>query len=183
MEEAGHTLSSREAYLGIQDALRKLRAAGGTFYPGAWAGVVVFNDEKLGLVVLTSQEKWDKLKSICNKWLMRLEAGELDLDHIKLRPDKGFMVHVTHAYPTMKPYMKGFICLWKHGETEEMLKVGSCLPGAGILMSWSLWQRMKWRMKALRICQRLLETMWFQQWCPQDMSRVSLGLCLDLHQT
>ena len=60
MNEAGHTLSSQEAYLGIQDALRKLRAAGGTFYPGAWAGVVVFNDEKLGLVVLTSQEKWDR---------------------------------------------------------------------------------------------------------------------------
>ncbi len=57
MEEAGHTLSSREAYLGIQDALRKLRAAGRTFYLGAWAGVAVFNDEKLGLVVLASQEK------------------------------------------------------------------------------------------------------------------------------
>ena len=64
VDEAGHTLSSREAYLGIQDALRKLRAAGGTFYPGAWAGVVVFNDEKLGLVVLTSQEKWGRLKFI-----------------------------------------------------------------------------------------------------------------------
>ena len=57
MLEAGHTLSSRESYLGIQDALHTLRAAGGTCYPGACAGVVVFNDEKLGIVVLTSQEK------------------------------------------------------------------------------------------------------------------------------
>ena len=45
MTEAGHTLSSCEAYLGIQNALRKLRAAGGTIYHGAWAGAVVFNDE------------------------------------------------------------------------------------------------------------------------------------------
>jgi len=35
--EAGHALSSRESYLGIQDALRKLRAAEGTKYPGDWA--------------------------------------------------------------------------------------------------------------------------------------------------
>ncbi len=35
-----------------------------------WVGVVVFNNEKLGFVVLTFQEKWDKLKSICNKWLI-----------------------------------------------------------------------------------------------------------------
>ena len=54
MIEAGHTLSVREAYLGIQDALRKLRAAGGTCYPGAWAGAVVFVDKELGIVVLTS---------------------------------------------------------------------------------------------------------------------------------
>ena len=126
MDEAGHALSSREAYLGIQDALRKLRAAGGTFYPGAWAGVVVFNDEKLGLVVLTSQEKWDRLKSICSKWLMRLEASELDLDHTELRSDKGFMVHVTQAYPSMKPYMKGFhlsMETWRGGRDAEGWKL------------------------------------------------------------
>ena len=61
-KEAGHTLSTREAYLGIQDALRKLRSSGGTRYPGAWAGVVVYNDPIDGVVVLTSQEKWDRLK-------------------------------------------------------------------------------------------------------------------------
>ena len=126
MTEAGHALSSREAYLGIQDALRKLRAAGGTFYPGAWAGVVVFNDEKLGLVVLTSQEKWDRLKSICNKWLTRLQAGELELDHTELRSDKGFMVHVTQAYPGMKPYMKGFHLsteTWRGGRDADGWKL------------------------------------------------------------
>ncbi len=38
VKELGHTVSTKQAYLGIQDALRKLRAAGGTKRPGAWAG-------------------------------------------------------------------------------------------------------------------------------------------------
>jgi len=52
--EAGHALSLRESYLGIQDALRKLYTAEGTKYPGVWAGAVVFNNEEEGIVVLTS---------------------------------------------------------------------------------------------------------------------------------
>ena len=44
--EAGYALSLRASYLGIQDALRKLRAAEGTKYPEAWAGFVVFNNEE-----------------------------------------------------------------------------------------------------------------------------------------
>ena len=76
--------------------------------PRAWAGAVVFVDKELGIIVLTSQEKWDRLKQICKKWLTRVEAGELDLNHSELRSDKGFMVHVTQAYPGMKLYLKGF---------------------------------------------------------------------------
>ena len=126
MMEAGHTLSTREAYLGIQDALRKLRAAGGTLYPGAWAGAVVFNDEELGLVVLTSQEKWDRLKTICKKWLKEVQSGDGNLDHTSLRSDKGFMVHVTQAYPSMKPYLKGFhlsMETWRGGRDAEGWKL------------------------------------------------------------
>ena len=40
--------------------------------------------------------------------MTKLDAGELELDHTELRPDKGFMVYVTQSYPAMKPYMKGF---------------------------------------------------------------------------
>ena len=126
MTEAGHTLSTREAYLGIQDALRKLRAAGGTGYPGAWAGAVVFNDEKLGLVVLTSQDKWDRLKAICTKWLDEVRTGDGSLDHASLRSDKGFMVYVTQAYPSMKPYLKGFhlsMETWRGGRDAEGWKL------------------------------------------------------------
>jgi len=35
MEEAGHTVSTRESYLGLQDALRKIRAPKGLQQPGA----------------------------------------------------------------------------------------------------------------------------------------------------
>ena len=78
-----------------------IRGAGGTRYPGAWLGSVVFNDEKLGIVILTSQEKWDRLKLICAKWLARLDAEELELDHTELRSDKGFMVCFTQSCPAM----------------------------------------------------------------------------------
>ena len=62
-------MSTREAFLGLQDALRKIRHFLGTTDPGAWAGVVVFIDSVLGVVVLISKEKWDRLKAICEYWL------------------------------------------------------------------------------------------------------------------
>jgi len=57
VREAGHAISSRQSYLGIQHALQKLRSPGGTRRPGAWAGVNVCVEEDRGVVVLTSQEK------------------------------------------------------------------------------------------------------------------------------
>jgi hypothetical protein len=57
MVEAGHTVSTREAYLGLQDALRKIRAYMGSRYPGAWAGVNICIDEKLGVVVMRRHRK------------------------------------------------------------------------------------------------------------------------------
>ena len=55
--KAGHTISIKEAYIGVQDALRKLRAAGGTQRPGSWAGSSVCVEDDKGVVVLTSQKK------------------------------------------------------------------------------------------------------------------------------
>ena len=68
VKELGHTVSTKQAYLGIQDEFRKLRVAGGTKRPGAWAGSSVCVEDDKGLVVLTSQEKWDRLKTICRHW-------------------------------------------------------------------------------------------------------------------
>ncbi len=82
--EAGHTISTRESWVGIQDTLCKLRCSGGTRTPGAWAGASVCVDNDLGVVVLTSQEKWDWLKSICKFWLDLLNQGVSQLERNRL---------------------------------------------------------------------------------------------------
>jgi len=127
VKEAGHAASTRESYLGLQDALRKWRSAGGTRTPGAWAGVLVVHiDKKKGILVLTSQEKWDHMKSICRHWLELLEAGETTLDFKQLQSDRGFMVYVTQAYPAMKPYLKGFhlsLETWRGGRDTKGWKI------------------------------------------------------------
>ena len=122
VKELGHTVSTKQAYLGIQDALRKLRAAGGTKRPGAWAGSSVCVEDDKGLVVLTSQEKWDRLKTICRHWLECITRGETMLDFKRLRSDRGFLVYVTQVYPAMKPYLKGFhlsLESWRGGRDAE----------------------------------------------------------------
>jgi hypothetical protein len=126
VREAGHAISSRQSYLGIQDALRKLRSPDGTRRPGAWAGVNVCVDEDRGVVVLTSQEKWDRMKAICEYWRGILGKDDTDLDFKRLRSDRGFMVYVTQAYPGMKPYLKGFhlsLETWRGGRDSEGWKL------------------------------------------------------------
>jgi hypothetical protein len=66
--EVGHALSSCESYLGLQDALRKIRYHEGTRQPGAWAEACVVVEEEIGVAVLVLQEKWDKMKEICGHW-------------------------------------------------------------------------------------------------------------------
>ena len=52
-------------------------------------------DEFRGVVVLTSQEKWNRMKAICEHWRGILVKGDTDLDFKRLRSDRGFMVYVT----------------------------------------------------------------------------------------
>ena len=120
--DAGHTLSSRESYMGIQDALRKLREGGS----GAWAGAVVHITDEHGVIVLTSQDKWDRLKGIIAKWIARLEAGEEMLPHSEMLSDRGFLVYVTQPYPALVPYLKGIhltLEMWRGGRDEEGWKL------------------------------------------------------------
>ena len=122
--QAGHAVSTRESYLGLHDALRKLRPV--TPQPGAWAGVVVHNDPTLGIVVLTSQEKWDRTKSICRHWMNVLLEGKSEVPFKQLESDRGFLVYVANAYPAMKPYLKGFhlsLEMWRGGRDEEGWKL------------------------------------------------------------
>ena len=126
--EAGHAISTRESYVGLQDALRKLRHPEGSKRPGAWAGVNVVVEEDGSVAVTVTQEKWDRLKAICRHWLAELEAGRTDLDFKKLRSDRGFLVYVTQAYPGMKPYLKGFhlsLESWREGRDAEGWKLRS----------------------------------------------------------
>lgn len=104
--KAAHQLGSIQAYLGIQNATRKLRDSSQT--PGAWAGSVVHVIPEHGVCVLTSPEKWNKLKGILKKWLDRITDGDEKLDHKELLSDRGFLVYVTRTYPAMVPYLKGF---------------------------------------------------------------------------
>ena len=115
---------------------KKLRTAEGIKYPGAWAGAVVFNDEDEGVSVLTSQEKWDKLKRICQHWFSQLDNLNTALDHKTLRSDRGFLVYVTQAYPAMVPYLKGIHILLKPGEEEEMKNDGKLKNQPLMKKSW-----------------------------------------------
>ena len=120
--EAGHAISTRESYLGLQDALRKVQAPEGSRTPGAWAGANVGMEEGVGVVLLMFQEKWDCMKAICLKWLSLLEQGFTKLNYKELQSDRGFMVYVMQAYPGMKPYLKGFHLLlgtWRGGRDKE----------------------------------------------------------------
>ena len=122
VREAGHAISTRESYMGLQDALRKLRHPDGSKRPGAWAGVNVLIEEDGAVAVTVSQEKWDRLKAICDYWLAELKAGRVDLDFKKLQSDRGFLVYVTQAFPGMKPYLKGFhlsLESWREGRNSE----------------------------------------------------------------
>jgi hypothetical protein len=122
VEEAGHALSTRESYLGIQDALQKLRSRRGSKSPGVWAGVNVLIEEDGGVSVTTSQEKWDQMKAICSYWLTELNAGRNNLDFKRLQTDRGFLVYVMQAYPGMKPYLKGFhlsLESWRGGRDQD----------------------------------------------------------------
>jgi hypothetical protein len=126
MEKAGHTVSTRESYLGLQDALRKIRAPKGLRQPGAWAGANLCIGEKGEVMVLTSQDKWDRMKTICRHWLEKLNEGTVELDFKRLRSDQGFLVYVTQAYPAMKPYLNGFHLLlesWRQGRDNDGWKI------------------------------------------------------------
>jgi len=102
--QASSTLAKKEQYLGGQDAARKVRPP--TQYPGAWAGHVVHVVDKLGVCVTTSEEKWNKLKAILTKWMERVQAGDTKLSHKELISDRGFLVYVTQAFPSMVPYLR-----------------------------------------------------------------------------
>jgi hypothetical protein len=80
----------------------------------------------LGVIVLTSQEKWDCMKNICKHWRDLLLHGKTELNFKQLRLDQGFMVYVTQAYPGLKTYLKGChlsLEMWRDGRDREGWKL------------------------------------------------------------
>lgn len=118
--QAGHRLGYIQTYLGVQDSARKVRPCSQKC--GSWAGAVVHIIPNLGVCVLTSDEKWKRMKDILSKWLERLERGDSELDHKELLSDRGFLVYLTRSYPAMVPYLKGFhltIEMWRGDRDED----------------------------------------------------------------
>ena len=122
--QASHVLASTQAYFGLQDAGRKVRPCSKS--PGAWAGAVVHISPDLGVCVLTSRDKWAKLKGILVKWKKVLVSSDPQLSHKELLSDRGFLVYITRTYPAMTPYLKGFhltIEMWRGGRDAEGWKL------------------------------------------------------------
>jgi hypothetical protein len=123
--QASHVLAAKQGYLGVQDAGRKARLSSKT--PGAWAGSIVHVVPGLGVCVLTSNNKWKKMKSILEKWLTQVSSRQSPkLNHKELLSDRGFLVYVTRTYPAMIPYMKGFhltIEMWRGGRDAKGRKL------------------------------------------------------------
>jgi len=65
--QASHMLAYKQSYLGIQDVARKARPPCSQT-AGAWAGAIVHVVDQLGVCVLTSKEKWSKMRGISEKW-------------------------------------------------------------------------------------------------------------------
>jgi hypothetical protein len=81
--QASHVLATKKSYLGIQGAGRNARPC--SKQPGAWAGAIIHVLTPLGVCVLTSYEKWTKLRMMLKKWWALLTSGqkkkELRLSH------------------------------------------------------------------------------------------------------
>jgi hypothetical protein len=137
--QASHALSSKQCYLGLQDACRKARPCSRT--PGAWAGSVVHIAPELGECVLTSRDKWSKVKSILRKWSVVLMEPSPQLSHKELLSDRGFLVYITRTYPAMVPYLKGFhltIEMWRGGRDADGWKAKAEEDGSvGSSDSWA----------------------------------------------
>lgn len=122
--QASHRLAAIQSYLGIQDAARKVGLC--MQQPRAWAGAVVHVLPGEGIYVLTSEEKWLKMKRIIAKWSDVLDQGTENLNHKELLSDRGFLVYVTRAYPSMIPYIKGFHLtaeMWRGNRDNEGWKL------------------------------------------------------------
>ena len=92
--------------MGQQDAARKRRAPSKS--PGAWSGAMCELISVKGLFVTCSQEKWDNTKEIVNRRYTEVVLQSThSLEHKSLERDVGFLVYLSHTFPTIFPYLQG----------------------------------------------------------------------------
>jgi hypothetical protein len=109
-----HTSAARINYLGQQDASRKRKGASQN--PGPWAGSVLKSREGEGLYLTISQEKWDRVKEILDRYWRQIggeamrekPSDNVWVDRKMLEKDTGFLVHVMMTFENLRPYLKGF---------------------------------------------------------------------------
>lgn len=124
-EKVTHVAGSKLNYLGEQDASRKRGEA--SQEPGAWAGSVIVSEKDKGLFVTVSQEKWDKVKAILDKYHEVIVASdrcekEMRVDFKQLERDTGFLVHVFMTNDHLRPYLEGFYLTlnsWRYNRDDE----------------------------------------------------------------
>jgi hypothetical protein len=115
---ASQRTSSVLGFLGLQDAARKRRDPGQE--TGAWTGSVVWTSSG-EIVVMTTQEKWDKTKK-CLEWISVNMDNTQGLDGRLMKSYRGFLVYVARTYGSLVPYLKGIhatIDSWRPGRDED----------------------------------------------------------------
>jgi hypothetical protein len=92
----------------------------------AWVGAIIHMLDRLGVCVLTSQEKWAKMQGILAKWKSALWEDSPNLSHKELLANQGLLVYVTRTYLAMVPFLKGFhitIEMWQGGRDAKGWKL------------------------------------------------------------
>jgi hypothetical protein len=116
---ASARVASLSNFLGVQDAPRKRRFP--DRIPGAWAGTVALTTEE-GVFGSVTQERWDKSKTILEGMWEKVQHGDGIFNHKRLLSERGFLIYVTRAFPSMRPYLKGVhltVDSWRLGRDED----------------------------------------------------------------
>ena len=124
---AAQRTSSILGSLGLQDASRKRREPGQE--TGAWTGSVVWTSNNK-LVVLTTQDKWDKTKSHL-LWIRENMNNPQGIDSKQLQSIRGFLVYIARTYTSFVPYLKGIhatIDSWRPGRSGDGWKYQESKP-------------------------------------------------------
>ena len=84
--------------------------------------------EELGVFVTVSRKKWERAKTIINRWFDALSmSDELPmLDNKEIVSDIGFLIHLSMSYPNIKPFLRGFYITlnsWREGRDKEGWKI------------------------------------------------------------